>query len=134
MRLTIWLTVAICVSSPTYCLAPEKEKKKGIDKFISDLFAPKKPEVKKKPVHRTVKKRSPRKIAPKSLTVSLINKNYFVVDAQWIANYLEQETAWDYPIPEDEEIIFDNGNYYVPPVVYRHYEDMVSARNRRSLP
>lgn len=51
----------------------------------------------------------------------------FVVDAQWIATYRTLEAAWDYPIPEDDDIKFINGKYHVPVVVYRHYEDMVNT-------
>ena len=47
-----------------------------------------------------------------------------------MANYWELVAAWDYSIPDEREITFSDGKYHVPPVVYRHYDDMVSARKR----
>ncbi len=51
----------------------------------------------------------------------------YIVDQQWYANYLVREAAWDYYIPDDDGIKFVDGLYHVPPVVYRHFQDMVAA-------
>lgn len=54
------------------------------------------------------------------------------VDAQWIADYRQLELAWDYPIPDDDQIDFKDGKYYVPLVVAKHYEDMLNTAPRRA--
>ena len=51
----------------------------------------------------------------------------FIVDNQWYANYLEQEVAWSYYLSYDKDIKFVDGSFHVPPVVYRHSQDMAMA-------
>jgi len=52
----------------------------------------------------------------------------YTVTPQWMADYWLLEAAWAYPIPDDDLIRYENGNYIVPVVVYRHYEDMLKAK------
>src|SRR5215468_9787571 len=97
---------------------------------LRGLFKPK-----KKAVQAQKKKNKPRNIASPTPTPSpspqpedkkIIKREgvFFAVESQWLAQYRIFEAAWDYPIPEDDDIRFIDGKYHVPAVVYRHYEDM----------
>jgi hypothetical protein len=57
----------------------------------------------------------------------LESEKHFQVDSAWMARYRVLEATWDYEIPEDDNIEYQNGKYRVPPVVYRHYEDMAQT-------
>jgi len=85
---------------------------------LSDLLKPK-----KKPVQtvRRKKKHAPAKTKSDKETPA---PQIFVVDQEWMARYRALEAIWQYQIPEDDQIRFYENKYYVPPVVYRHYEDM----------
>jgi hypothetical protein len=56
---------------------------------------------------------------------------WFTVDKEWIAKYRSMEAVFKYPIPEDKEIRYKDGQFIVPVVVYRHYEDMVKTWEQR---
>jgi len=51
----------------------------------------------------------------------------FIVGPEWISRYFALVEIWNYPLPEDALIRYSDGNYIVPPVVFRHYEDMSRA-------
>lgn len=88
------------------------------ESWLSRLFQPTK--VKQVAKHKTSRR------AAKKITKP---QDTFEVDAQWIATYREQEVAWDYFIPDDDHIRFENGKFYVPAVVFRHYQDMLNAHD-----
>jgi len=92
---------------------------------LSDLFKPR-----KKIIQETLRKHKKHKKVWKSATSKEPPRNkhgFFIVDAQWYANYLEQELIWNYWIPEDAQIKSRDGKIHVPPVVFRHYEDMLKT-------
>jgi len=107
---------------------------------LSDLFKSKKKEkvIQKPKKKHTVKRVEPKSNppstpAPNSKNPSYVRINgilYYQVSDEWMAHYLVLEATWDYQIPEDDKIWYDNGKYYVPPVVYRHYEDMAKTTAR----
>lgn len=95
--------------------------------FWQKLFSPAKPKVVKKRVvvhhHRRITKtRVTQSETPRN------GKGYFIVDSQWYAEYLAMESARTYWIYDDKDIEFMDGKFHVPPVVYRHYEDMKKAK------
>src|SRR6267154_3928021 len=94
------------------------------DKVLHSMFQPRKT-IKPKP-----------KVVTKVLVIIVESKKstprIFIVDPQWIARYWELEMAWDYWIPEDEQIKFRDGKYIVPIVVFKHYEDMANTARRPS--
>ena len=99
----------------------------ALDKALHTMFPSTKPKVlvKPKPKHKPAKKAQAAEIAP---TPDPLHRK---VEPEWMARYWEQEALWDYYIPEDRQIRFKDGQYIVPIVVYRHYEDM-SATAKRS--
>ncbi len=116
--------LVLVLASP--CVAKDKRS------FWEKMFvAPKKTKVVKKRSHS--KKSTPERKAdptPKPTPVTQTPRNgkgFFIVSEQWYANYLVREAAWDYYIPDDDGIRFIDGKYHVPPVVYRHFEDLVAA-------
>ncbi len=116
----IALLLALIVGANASINVEAKGKEKS---FWQRLFSPATPEPKRLKKRKVVrhKEASP---APETNRTS---SGLYIVDMQWYANYLEQEAAWGYWIQDDESIKIDNGKVYVPPVVYRHYEDMVKA-------
>lgn len=104
-----------------------KKKESGVEKVFKSLFTPRKPE----PVKPPKRKKTTRKPAIKETPEEPKHKT-FTVDAVWIARYIEMEQQWDYPIPEDDAIQTKDGKYFVPPVVFRHYEDMAATPSRAS--
>ena len=98
---------------------------------LSDLFKPRKKAVQKSVAHpkkKPVKKEE--EARPTSSDPAPIRRNgklVFKVDNQWMASYRVVEAVWEYAIPEDDQIEYDNGVYYVPVVVYRHYQDMIKT-------
>lgn len=119
---TVLLLVA--VNDPIYA-NPPKKKESAFDKVLRSMFTPRtkvssKSKAKPKPRHRVV-------ATPKPIK----STKTIVVDAEWLARYWELETAWDYPIPEDELIKWENGKYIVPFMVLQHYEDMDKTPPRR---
>jgi hypothetical protein len=98
---------------------------------LSDLFKPKKKIVQKTP-HKQRKQTSNKHTATARPTSTPPNsevryKGSFVVDSVWMARYRTLEAIWDYEIPEDAGIQYEAGKYLVPPVVFRHYEDMAKT-------
>jgi hypothetical protein len=99
---------------------------------LSNLFKPKKKIVQKtphkhkkaKPSHNDTTKPKPTATPPNP---EVRYKGFFVVDSMWMARYRTLEAIWDYEIPEDAEIRYEEGKYLVPPVVFRHYEDMAKT-------
>lgn len=93
------------------------------------IFIPKPTPKPKKKSHHTPRKKpvetKPIETKPKQGRTPDL---YFIVEPQWMANYWEQIAAWNYPIPDEKYIHFENGKYHVPPTVYRHYDDMVVGR------
>lgn len=89
-----------------------------------NLFKKKsKPKVVQKVKHRSHPSNK-RKAEKKPKQEPTVPEGFKLVDAQWMANYVELEAAWDYYIPEDAWIWSANGKYLVPIVVFKHYEDM----------
>ncbi len=116
--------LALALASP--CVAKDKRS------LWQKMFvATKKEKTVKKRSHG--KKSSPERQTnpkPTSTPIKEAPRNgngFFIVSAQWYANYLVREAAWDYYVPDDDGIKFIDGKYHVPPVVYRHFEDLVSA-------
>jgi|SRR5215831_2531304 len=101
------------------CLAFSLSSVEPLD--FSKLFAPRKTKV--------VRKEPPKKIVHhrKSKGIATPTRKTFTVDADWMARYWTLVALWDYPIPEEKDIRFENGKYIVPAVVYRHYEDMAAT-------
>ncbi len=123
MNPLILILLAAFVASPVHA---EPKKKKS---WFEEMFQPKKPKVAPKRIKKTRAKSQP---LP---TPTAIPKSKRIpVDQQWYANYLEQEAAWDYEIPDDALIEFKDGKYHVPPVVFRHYEDMLATPRRSPTP
>lgn len=91
--------------------------------WFDKLFS--KPKQHEKPVKK--KASSPKRKKTKPAT----KEKTFTVDSQWIANYRELEVLWDYEIPDDHLIVFENGKFTVPAVVYHHYEDMANSPKPR---
>lgn len=114
-----------------------QQRKKKAPTFWERLFKPQttKTSIRRPKPHKHADKPRPQPtptpVPTDSLAPSRAKDGSFIVDAQWMAYYWEQELAWDYPIPEDQDIKFVEGKYHVPPVVYRHYEDMVNASASR---
>jgi hypothetical protein len=102
-----------------------QHKAKPQPSVFDKLFKPNKivpPPKPKKPVVVAKKKE------PEKRTFSQNDKSpIFIVDNEWIAHYKILSDLYAYPIPEDKSIEFKNGKYYVPAVVYRHYEDMMKS-------
>lgn len=98
-----------------------QKKESAFTKVLRAMFPSAKPKVVPK------KKRKP---ASKPKKEKPSKTDYFTVDIDWMAKYWEQEAAWDYYIPEDDQIRFQNGQYNVPIVVYKHYEDMHTSVRR----
>src|SRR5262245_56340214 len=100
---------------------------------LSDLFKPPKKKTVRKPIHKKHATPIPRPRVtptPKPAPKETIVNGYFVVDEVWMARYRVLEAIWDYEIPEDTYIGYADGRWYVPPVVYRHYEDMAKTPHR----
>ena len=98
---------------------------------LSKLYKPKKkivqkasPVKHKKDSHKNVPKPVPKPTPP---SPEVRYKGFFVVDSIWMARYRTLEAVWDYEIPEDAAIQYHSGKYLVPPVVFRHYEDMAKT-------
>ena len=129
MKVCILVLVLLLSIQPVYTKAWD----------LSDLFKTNK---KKIVQHRppSKHKRSARNDAPASATpepypsphptVVKDGQTFFLVDSDWLARYRVYEAVWDYQIPDDDRIKRDDGNYLVPVVVYRHYEDMVKTPKR----
>ena len=122
MKRFVLLLVVLLSTAQTFSQQTQ-QKKSSLQKFLN-VFSP-------KPTPKPVRKKP--KVTKKEVKVSptpskqRTKTGLFIVDAQWLANYREQEMAWSYSIPEDDEIKFENGKYHVSPVVYRHYEDMLKT-------
>jgi hypothetical protein len=118
MKLIVAVVIAVSFSLEPSAMALD----------FSKLFAP----AKKKVVQRPTRKKH---IAHKDDTPSQAStKKFFPVTLEWMARYRVLESMWDYPVPEDSEIRFENGQYYVPAVVYRHYDDMASVATPTPTP
>src|SRR6266576_1444842 len=79
-----------------------RKKTSGFDKVLKSMFQPRKVAVKSRPkpiVKIRVVRIQSKKTIPKT----------FTVDHQWMAHYWELEMAWDYWIPEDDQIKFKDG-------------------------
>ncbi len=125
MNAPILILIAALVACPVYA---EKKKESGFQKVLRSMFPSAKPKIvpkKRKRVTKSVK------ATPTPTTRKRI---YVPVDLEWMAQYWEQEAAWDYYIPEDDQIKFVDGKYQVPIVVYRHYEDMFKTPRRTPTP
>ena len=109
MRVAI---IALCLILPMNTTQP-------LD--FSKLFGPQKKKV--------VKKELPKKVVHhrKSKAIATPTRKTFTVDADWMARYWTLVALWDYPIPEEKDIRYENGKYIVPAVVFRHYEDMAAT-------
>ncbi len=124
------ILLAAFVASPVY--AEPKKKESGFTKVLKSMFPSAKPKVvpkKRKHVTKQIVK-EPHKDPEKPT----INRMYVTVEVDWMAQYWEQEAAWDYYIPEDNQIRFVDGKYLVPVVVFKHYEDMVKTPRRTPIP
>ena len=133
MKMLIPVLLMALMVSTVQADAPKKKEKSTLAK-IWEYIVPPKP-VKKQKKHVVRKRSKPTSIVSVTPTPAMRGKaGTYVVDAQWMADYWEQELAWGYWIPEDDEVKFIEGKYYVPPVVYRHFEDMratVKTEQRR---
>lgn len=103
-----------------------RKKSSGLDKVLRSVLQPRKPTTTPKPKPKPKSKRKAHiaHVTPKQSTKTL------TVDYEWMARYWELETAWDYWIPEDDQIKFKDGKYIVPVVVFKHYEDMANTARR----
>lgn len=116
-----WLIIISLFAFTSIC-AQATKKTSAFDKLLKGIFPAAKAKVE-------IKKKGPR-VRKKIVRGNL----YVVVEPEWIARYTEQEQAWDYFIPDDDLIRFDAGQYIVPIVVYRHYEDMAKTPRRSPSP
>jgi|SRR5215831_18786834 len=118
MKWLIWLITLSLSAQPVYSWD------------LSELFKPQKKKVVQQTGHsKKTKKKAEPSPTPKP-KADEGRKNYYQVDADWMARYSALEAIWKYQIPEDDQIIFEAGKYYVPPVVYRHYDDMAVTPKR----
>ncbi len=128
MNALVLILIAALVACPVY--AEQKKKESGLTKVLRTMFPSATPKIiPRKKKH--VAKRPPK--AKPSQTPS-VNQIYVTVEIDWMAKYWEQEAAWDYYLPEDNQIRFVDGKYQVPIVVFRHYEDMVKTPRRTPTP
>jgi len=99
---------------------------------LSDLFKPNKTQktTRHLPTKKKRAKEKPEPAPTPTPTPSPSRQNYHKVDIEWMAKYRALEAVWAYQIPEDDLIQFEGGSYYVPPVVYRHFDDMASTPKR----
>ncbi len=131
MNLIVPILVVIFIASPVY--AEPKKKESGFQKAMRSMFPSATPKIvqpKRKRATRAKQKQEVRQTPepPKP------NRLYVPVEIDWMARYWEEEAAWDYYIPEDDQIRFVDGKYQVPIVVYRHYEDMAKTPRRTPSP
>ena len=120
MKAATWFIVLALALSPC---AAAKDKRS----FWQKMFV-----AKPKPVKKRHKSHPKPKPSPPKRDTTRNEKGCFIVEPQWMATYWEVVAAWDYQIPDERDITFKDGKYHVPPVVYRHYDDMVNARKRAS--
>ena len=116
MNLVIPVLMAIFIAGQVY--AEPKKNESGLTKALRTMFPSAKPKVvpvKRKRVTTKKQKQEIKEQPPKP------NRLYVPVEIDWMARYWEEEAAWDYYIPEDDQIRFVDGKYQVPIVVYRHY-------------
>lgn len=127
--LILAILFVVAVNEPIYAHPPNK-KESGFQKVLRSMFTPRTKKVEAKPKrkshpHRTVEAKSKSSPTPfKTITV----------DPEWMARYWELEGAWDYPIPEDDLIKWENGKYIIPFMVLQHYEDMEKTPRRIARP
>ncbi len=130
MNPSVLILIAALVAAPVY--AEKKPKESGFQKVLRSMFPSAKPKVVPKKRKRVIRSVKP---SPVPIAKPEISKRIYVpVEVDWMAQYWEQEAAWDYYIPEDEQIRFIDGKYQVPIVVYRHYEDMAKTPRRTPAP
>lgn len=122
--MVVTLLIAVSMASANAQTHTKTKQHSWIDS-LSKVFS--KPAPKPKPKIARKKKSKP-KSRPEHTDIS------FEVDSQWMANYRMLEVEWQYVIPEDDEIRFKNGNYIVPLVVYRHFQDMAVTPPRTTPP
>lgn len=116
-----WIVLILLFAFTSICAQATKNTS-AFDKLLRSVFPSAKAKVE-------IKKKSTR------LRKKILRGNLYVeVEPEWIARYTEQEQAWDYFIPDDDLIRFDEGKYIVPIVVYRHYEDMAKTPRRSTTP
>ena len=118
----IVLTVALCP-----CVNAKEKQKKDTRPLWKRIFVPPKKEPPKKR-HVTRHKESS---TPIPTVGGRTPSGMFIVDYQWYADYVEMEAAWSYYIPDDDYIEFKDKHVYVPPVSYRHFQDMVEAHKQK---
>lgn len=132
MRAVVLLMALVLAASP-YSDALSETKRQT---FWERLFNPSKPKPQPKKRHKSASSPASKASPARSPTPTERRNGdgYFIVDSQWYANYVTEEMAWDYWIPEDSLVRFRDGKYHVPPVVYRHYEDMVKTPKPTPMP
>jgi hypothetical protein len=121
MKLATLLLLILWTGSSVVSAQPLRKKPSGFDKILRSMFQPRKPTPAQKPKRKAVKQQS--KLTAKA-------QRTFTVDPEWIARYWELQAAWDYPIPEDDQIQWKDGKYIVPLMVQKHYEDMLNTPKR----
>ena len=109
MRLLIWILAA--------AISLQSLDATALD--FSKLFKPQKKTVPRKTKHYKSKPTPTPKPKP--------NGKLIQVDPEWMARYWTLEAIWTYPIPEDADIKYNDGKYYVPKVVHWHYETMAET-------
>lgn len=119
--LILVLLVAFSAAGVVHAQSVSK-KTSGLDKVLRSMFQSQKPTPTPKPKGK--RKAHVARVTPKKST------DTFTVDYEWMARYWELESAWDYWIPEDDQIKFKDGKYIVPVVVFKHYEDMANTARR----
>ena len=133
MKAVTWLLALTLALSP--CVAAKDNRPFWQRVFLPPPKPSRKASVKPKMVKRPPRPKPTPTSPPKPTPVEQRNSNgYFVVDAQWYANYLEYEVLWNYWITDDAFITFKEGKYHVPPTVYRHLEDMAKAPKPSPIP
>lgn len=113
---TILAVTAIAVSP---CVAA---KDRHASSFWERMFAPK-PKPTPKKARPKKKREAESKPKPKAK-----GQKMFTVDNEWMAHYWTLVYEWDYRIPEERDIRYSGGQFQVPAVVYRHFEDMMEAK------
>jgi hypothetical protein len=140
MRLTVLLLVLALLAYP--CDSAETKRKTKPKSFWNRLFMPREENLNRKsrryraaPRKKTAVHPHPApKPSPTPRQPPRDSKGFYIVDAQWYANYLAEVATWDYWIPEEASIRADKGKIHVPPIVYKHYEDMVKTPHPKPSP
>ena len=123
MKVLVMVIVLILAVSP--CAICAKDTRPLWKRIFIPLKVKPKPSKKHRVIHQkeAVTSETPEEKRSKS--------GMFVVDSQWWATYVEQEAAWGYWIPDDANVKFKDGKIHVPPVVYRHWQDLEEAKKRK---